>query len=156
MLAAAWSPDGRQIVSGSADGNLRRWDPASGNPIGEAMYGHRLWVSSVAFSADGRHIASGSWDHKLRLWQADSGVPIGPALEGHASQIQKLNFRPGGQHLQSVDRNGALHLWAAPPRWPDMLCAKLTRNMSTSQWRRWVSPDIPYIKQCSKLPEAPD
>ena len=113
-------------------------------------------MSSVAFSADGRHIASGSWDHKLRLWQADSGVPIGPALEGHASQIQKLNFRPGGQHLQSVDRNGALHLWAAPPRWPDMLCAKLTRNMSTSQWRRWVSPDIPYIKQCSKLPEAPD
>lgn len=78
------------------------------------------------------------------------------AGEGHASQIQKLNFRPGGQHLQSVDRNGALHLWAAPPRWPDMLCAKLTRNMSTSQWRRWVSPDIPYIKQCSKLPEAPD
>ena len=126
MLAAAWSPDGRQIVSGSADGNLRRWDPASGNPIGEAMSGHRLWVSSVAFSPDGRHIASGSWDHKLRLWQADSGVPIGPALEGHASQIQKLNFRPGGQHLQSVDRNGALHLRR---RWPRPIAARCRRRL---------------------------
>ena len=37
-----------------------------------------------------------------------------------------------------------------------MMCAKLTRNMSLSQWRNWVSPDIDYIRQCSKLPEAPD
>jgi hypothetical protein len=39
---------------------------------------------------------------------------------------------------------------------PDMLCAKLTTNMSRKQWREWVSPDIDYIKTCPDLPVAPD
>jgi hypothetical protein len=46
-------------------------------------------------------------------------------------------------------------LWSADAT-PDMLCDKLTTNMSHKQWREWVSPDIEYIKACPSLPVAPD
>ncbi|MBK7461962.1 MAG: hypothetical protein IPJ50_03885 [Betaproteobacteria bacterium] len=35
VSGVAFSPDGKRIVSGSLDANLRLWDTASGNPIGE-------------------------------------------------------------------------------------------------------------------------
>ena len=44
----------------------------------------------------------------------------------------------------------------APPKWPDELCAKVTRNMSRKQWRDWISPEIPYACQCPALPIPPD
>lgn len=51
-----------------------------------------------------------------------------------------------------------MRLWPAPVQsaWPNLLCAKLTTNMSHEQWSKWVSPDIAYIKVCPDLPVAPD
>jgi hypothetical protein len=40
--------------------------------------------------------------------------------------------------------------------YPEMLCAKLTANVSSKQWREWVSPDIDYIPACPDLPIPPD
>ena len=39
---------------------------------------------------------------------------------------------------------------------PQMLCDKLTTNMSRKQWREWISPDIEYIKLCPRLPDPLD
>jgi hypothetical protein len=47
-------------------------------------------------------------------------------------------------------------VWPGPAAWPDLLCAKLTTNMSHKQWDEWVSPDIDYIQVCPDLPIAPD
>ncbi|WP_300443528.1 TIR domain-containing protein [Zoogloea sp.] len=156
VLAVAFSPDGSLIVSGGADDTVRRWNAATGEPIGDAMEGHANWVTSVNVSPKSQHIVSGSWDRSLRLWRADSGVPVGQALDGHADAIQYVAFSSNGEYVRSVSRSGALHLWAAPLRWPGMLCAKLTRNMSPGQWKSWVSSDIEYGKQCSDLPIAAD
>ena len=46
-------------------------------------------------------------------------------------------------------------LWPAVAS-PDMLCAKLTANMSHKQWRDWVSPNVDYIKACPDLPIPAD
>lgn len=40
VLLVDWSPCGRQIVSGSDDGTLRRWDACTGVPVGVPMRGH--------------------------------------------------------------------------------------------------------------------
>jgi len=49
-----------------------------------------------------------------------------------------------------------LRLWPAPKVWPDLLCAKLTSNLSRKEWREHVSPDIEYREQCHGLPIPPD
>ena len=51
-----------------------------------------------------------------------------------------------------ADNFAAGGLWPGPAAWPDLLCTKLTRNMSRAQWREWVSPDIDYIELCPGLP----
>jgi len=52
----AFSPDGKQIVSGSRDTDVRRWDAATGQQLLPALEGHTGWVNSVAFSPDGKQI----------------------------------------------------------------------------------------------------
>jgi WD40 repeat protein len=65
--SVAFSPDGKTLVTGSADHTVRLWDPATGQATA-TLTGHTDIVLSVAFSPDGKTIASGSLDHTVRLW----------------------------------------------------------------------------------------
>src|SRR5207247_5727720 len=49
----AFSPDGKTIVSASSgDGTVRRWDTATGKPLGQPLTGHTGAVQGVACSPD--------------------------------------------------------------------------------------------------------
>ena len=70
--------------------------------------------------------------------------------------MTSVAFSPDGRRIASGSGDNTVRLWPGPAAWPDLLCDKLTANMSHKQWRDWVSPDIPYITQCPGLPIAPD
>ena len=67
------SPDGRHIVSGSADRTIQVWDGQTGDQVGNPLQGHTHSVNSVAFSQDGRQIVSGSHDKTIQVWDAQTG-----------------------------------------------------------------------------------
>jgi hypothetical protein len=70
--------------------------------------------------------------------------------------VKAVAFSSNGTRLVSGSGDGTLRLWDAPKVWPDLLCAKLTYNMSRKEWREQVSPDIEYLEQCTGLPILPD
>ena len=68
--AAAFSPDGRRIVTASAAGldkTARIWDTESGQLLAE-LTGHDQRVVHAAFSPDGRRIVTSSADRTARIW----------------------------------------------------------------------------------------
>lgn len=64
---AAFSQDGKYIVSSSTDGTLTVWDAESGGEV-VAMTGHRDKINLVKFSPDGRQIISRSEDGTIIIW----------------------------------------------------------------------------------------
>lgn len=151
----AFSPDGTRIISAGNDGELRLWNVQTGAQIGEPLKGHTDAVRAVAFSPDGRRVVSGGADGDVRLWNAQTGEAIGEPLHGQQEWVTAVAFSPDGTRVVSAGTDGTVRLWPAVPN-PDVICAKLTANMSEKQWDDWVSPDIDYIKTCPGLPIASD
>jgi len=75
----AFSPDGKTVLTGSADTTSRLWDAATGKQIGPPMR-HPDWVHAVAFSPDGQTMLSASGNFVGRL---DVAAPV----QGRVEQI---------------------------------------------------------------------
>ena len=81
VKSVAFSPDGKQIVSGSRDQTVRVWDASTGNNL-KVLESHTDSVTSVAFSPNGKQIVSGSYDKSVRVWDASTGNEL-KVLKGH-------------------------------------------------------------------------
>src|SRR5262249_28077534 len=65
VLAVAFSPDGKKVLTGSRDKTARLWDATTGKEL-QKFEGHASSVTSVAFSPDGKEVVTGSLDHNAR------------------------------------------------------------------------------------------
>jgi len=111
VRSVAWSPDGRRIVSGSADNTLIIWDAETG-VVSCTMSSHTDAVRSAAWSPDGRRIVSGSADNTLIIWDAETGVPL-LLLGGHLNAVNSVAWSPDGQYIVSASDDDTLVIWEA-------------------------------------------
>jgi WD40 repeat protein/serine/threonine protein kinase len=109
---AAFSPDGKFVVTGGDDGMVRLWDAATGRPIGPVLR-HPREVFSVRFSLDGKSILSGSLDGAARLWDAKTGRPVyGPLSHQGGDGSVRVAFNNDGKLVATGSGDG-VRLWDA-------------------------------------------
>ena len=107
VYALAFSPDGRTLLSASADNTAICWDLTKGQPL-LVCKGHSGPVYGAAFSPDGKTIATGSGDKTVRLWDAKGK---GKTLEGHEDGVYCVAFSPDGKTLASAGADNTIRLW---------------------------------------------
>src|SRR5262249_55497124 len=66
VRVAAFSPDGKSVVTASWDKTARLWDSATGKPLGPPLQ-HQNGVVAVAFSPDGKTVVTASHDNTAPL-----------------------------------------------------------------------------------------
>jgi WD40 repeat protein len=70
--AVAFSPDGKLVVSGARDQNLKLWDAQRGRLL-RTLPGHMEDVESVSFTPDGKQFVSASFRGAVNVWDSASG-----------------------------------------------------------------------------------
>jgi WD40 repeat protein len=138
VYSAAWSPDGKRIVSASADKTMRVWNAdGTGQPL--VLRSRECDVSSAVWSPDGARILSGCLNKALLVWPADgTGEPL--VLRGHEAAAFVWGqhvWSPDGTRFVSSSNDGTARIWNADGTGEPILLRKSGANVLTASW----SPD---------------
>ena len=118
VVAVAFSPDSKTLVSASHDGRLKLWDAATGKE--QATLGeYRGCLGCVAFSSDGKTLASGAIGspipfpdlYQVNLWDVATGkirTTMGETME--MSTFYSVAFSPDGKTLAAAG-DETVKLW---------------------------------------------
>ncbi|HEX9076706.1 MAG TPA: NB-ARC domain-containing protein [Anaerolineae bacterium] len=108
ISAVAFSPDEEHLATGSWDGVIKMWDPATGtllwtSPAVDAIMG-------LAFSPDGSALASATTDGQVRIWDTASGALL-QVLNEHMGPVFCVSWSPHGDILASAGHDAQIRLW---------------------------------------------
>jgi len=71
ILALAWTPDGKVLITSSSDGSIRFREAATLDPVGVIAH-QRDWVEALSISPDGTRLAAGRFNGTVSLFDVKS------------------------------------------------------------------------------------
>jgi WD40 repeat protein len=152
VTRASFSPDGRFVLTASADGTVRVWDLAASRLAVPPLEGDDR-VTQVAFDVDGRRVVTAGEDRLARIWDAASAQPQGPPLV-HAFPVRYAAFTPEGRVITTAEDNsrdqGQACVWDAATAKQVFRRATIQKVQGVAPGdrgirRAWFSPDGHYV-----------
>jgi WD40 repeat protein/formylglycine-generating enzyme required for sulfatase activity len=109
VSAAAFSPDGKLIVTLETDKGAQIWDTETGKPLGAQLPPDD--ASAFAFSPNGAQLLVVA-RNEGRLWDLATHQQVGQSME-HKSKILAVQFTPDSRHVVTISADGSVHTWDA-------------------------------------------
>jgi len=110
LWSVTWSPDGKRLATGGAEGAVKIWDATDGRLL-SVWPGHQGDVLAVAWSPDGRRLASAGQDAAVKLWNTDTGQAV--MLAGHRQAVVGLGWSSDATKLATCSQDGTVRIWNA-------------------------------------------
>jgi WD40 repeat protein/class 3 adenylate cyclase/serine/threonine protein kinase len=111
---AAFSHDGKLVVTASNDHTARVWDAGSGEARTQEPLRHENPVFYASFSPDDARVVTGSQDRTARVWDVATGRPLTPPMlhEGPCI-VRRAIFSPDGCFVATATDYYAARIWDA-------------------------------------------
>lgn len=106
----ACSPDSKQIITMTNDGNLKVWDTQTYQEI--VTLEMKTAVCSVSYSPDGKHIVASTFKKNAILWDAKTYQKIG-TLNEHNSWMESVAYSPDGKQIATASQDCTTKVWNA-------------------------------------------
>ena len=111
----AWSANGRELLSASADTTVRVWDVKRFSSNAIKVFPHPEFVYVACYHPQNAAVVvTGSFDSMLRVWNKLSDeyhAQLLRELSGHAGYVNAVVFRPDGTQFFSGDSEGYILQW---------------------------------------------
>ncbi|HUP21040.1 MAG TPA: WD40 repeat domain-containing protein [Gemmatimonadota bacterium] len=104
------APDGSALAVVSADGRLRRVDPADGR-VEREVAAHAETAHDCRFTPDGAMVLSVGEESELRLWRAGDLAPVTALEAGMHYPLRACAASPSGRRAAALDSRGRLTVW---------------------------------------------
>ncbi|MFO0923386.1 MAG: WD40 repeat domain-containing protein [Pirellulales bacterium] len=109
ILSLAFSFDGQQLATASADGTVKTWNATDGNVIASYPL-HSKAARCVAFSHDGDLLASAGEDGIVRVVSVlDPSTPR--LVLKHGDKATSVAFQPNGNRIATAGSDGIVRVW---------------------------------------------
>jgi WD40 repeat protein len=105
-----FSPEGRWIVTGTADRVIRVWDAASRKKVSEIDIRPKE-LAGFAVSPDGNFLVAASEEHTADVFETTTGAKLA-ALTGNTGPVRSPQFSPDGLRIVTADLDGQVNLYA--------------------------------------------
>ncbi len=106
VRSVAFSPDGRQVLSGGDDQRIKLWRVATGECL-QTFRRYQGRILTVLFHPDRQHILSASDDQIIRIWNIATGQ-MKQTFEGHRD-LTSIACSPDGLYILAGDN--PIKLW---------------------------------------------
>jgi len=141
FTALEYSPDGKWLVAGDADGRMYIWDAETWEFYKE-IQAHDSWITEIAFSQDGMKMATSAFDSLAKVWEVPAFIELG-TLYGSKMNGGGVEFSPDGRMVVAGFWDDTYRAYLVEPE--DLIKfaqSRLTRSLTDVECQKFLHMDI--------------
>jgi hypothetical protein len=111
VQTAAYSRDGRLIVTGSRDGVIRIWESDGGQLVKQILVAAQTVVFHAEFNPTGNRVVTATADGLVRVWSLDSGHCL-REIKAHPKGALCASYSTNGRTIVTAGADHMIRVWS--------------------------------------------